>query len=369
VGLFSSALTTLAPNTKSKASGKQNQNKTKNNQKSKKTNNPSQINITVKTAPVSAQPRMSVKGVSKTKSNPSGTTSFTSQTCIPINATANTASTTYSALVAVGNGTLFPQAATLSQVHDKVKFHKLRAQWVPSLPTTCGGSVVMYFDTDKSDIGPTSMTEAMQNRGANSGPLWSRQTYNCSRQMLRTGEMFSTLTGSVATAPENTFSSPGRFHLFATPQPGVTYTTSTTIGFLVIEYELEFMFPSAKVDTTIPTRRLKEQSRDTSFVVYNPEIVDTYQNFRAGCVIEPDFYTFLSLFDGDGNLDRVKAQAFQPDSTSLLLYPVTSKVVPTELFHIRRPNVGDLNSGSVSGSSWSLLQDIGDNLENPHIYD
>jgi len=187
--------------------------------------------------------------------------------------------------------------------------------------------------------------------------------------MLRSNEMFSTLTGTVATTSENTFSSPGRFHLFATPQPGVTYTTSTTIGFLVIEYELEFMFPSAKVDTTVPTRRLKEQMRDTSFVVYNPEIVDTYQNFRAGCVLEPDFYTFLSLFDGDGNLNRERAMAFQPDSTSLLLNPVTSRVVPTELFTIRRPYVGDLNSGSVSGSSWSLLQDIGDNLSHPELYD
>jgi len=366
--LFSSALTTLAPNTKSKASGKQNQNKTKNNQKSKKTN-PSQINITVKTAPVSAQPRMSVKGVSKTKSNPSGTTTFISQTCIPINATANTATTTYSALCTVGNSTIFPQAATLSQVHDKVKFHKLRAQWVPALPTTCGGSVVMYFDTDKTDIGPTSMTEAMQNRGANSGPLWNRQTYNCSRQMLRTNEMFSTLTGSVATSTENTFSSPGRFHLFATAQPGITYTTSTTIGFLVIEYELEFMFPTAKVDTTVPNRRIKEQVRDTSFVVYDDKIVDIYRNFKAGCVDEPDFYTFLSLFDGDGNLNRERAQAFLPDSTSLLLTPVTSRVVPTELFKIRQPKVGDLNSGSVSGSSWSLLQDIGDNLTHSDLYD
>jgi len=228
----------------------------------------------------------------------------------------------------------------------------------------------MYFDTDKTDIGPTSMTEAMQNRGANSGPLWARQTYNCSRQMLRSNEMFSTLTGSVATTSENTFSTPGRFHLFATPQPGVTYTTSTTIGFLVIEYELEFMFPSAKVDTTVPTRiPVKAQARDTSFVVYNPEIVNIYQNFRAGCVVEPDFYTFLSLFDGDGNLNRERAMAFQPDSISLLLTPVTSRAVPTELFTIRQPHVGDLNSGSVSGSSWSLLQDIGDNLANPELYD
>lgn len=316
----------------------------------------------MKTAPVSSQPKMSVRNVSKTKSNPSGSTTFTSQTCIPINSTANTANTTYSALVAVGNDTLFPQAATLSQVNDKVKFHKLRAQWVPALPTTCGGSVVMYFDSDKTDIGPTTMTQAMQNKGSHAGPLWARQTYNCTKQMLRTNEMFSTLTGSVATAPENTFSAPGRFHLFATSQPGVTYTTSTTIGFLVIEYQLEFMFPSAKVDTTVPTRRVRDAPRDTSFVVYNQGIVDVYQNFRAGCSPEPDFYTFLSLFDAEGDLVPARCLAFQPDDIARRLQPVTSQVVPTELFRLRSPDVGDLNPGSRSGSFESLLEDIVGNV-------
>jgi hypothetical protein len=100
-----------------------------------------------------------------------GHTRFYSQTCIPISSTANTAESTVSADFTVANTTLFPAAGNLAKNFDKVKFHSVRARWVPALPTTSGGSVAMHFDADRTDAGPTSMQEAAQNKGCVMGPF------------------------------------------------------------------------------------------------------------------------------------------------------------------------------------------------------
>jgi len=241
----------------------------------------------------------------------------------------------------------------MAQIHDKVKFHKLKLNWVPALPTTCGGTGVMYFDTDRTDVGPTTMQEAMQNKGARAGPLWAKNSYVCDRKMLRSNEMFSTISGSTAStaATNNTFTGPGKVHFFYTSQPGITYTTSTVIGFLIVEYELEFMFPTAKTDTAVPTRRFTEQTRDVTSVTYDRDTVLTYRNFLAGCVKPLDFYTFLSLFDSEGVLVNKRAIEYEPDETSLSLAPHTSCPSSNECFRIQRVKVGDLNSMTSTGFS------------------
>jgi len=299
----------------------------------------------------------------------SGTTHFRSQTCIPVSSNGNTVSAVNSNDIIVGNSTLFPQASALASIHDKVKFHKLKLNWVPALPTTCGGTGVMFFDTDRTDVGPTTMQEAMQNKGARAGPLWAKNTYNCDRKMLRSNEMFSTLSGaSTSAATNNTFSGPGKVHFFYTSQPGITYTTATVIGFIIVEYELEFMFPTSKTDTTVPTRRLVETAPDVSSVTYDKDTVDTYRNFRAGCLKDLDFYTFLSLFDRDGVLNQKRAIEFQPDATSLSLAPHTSSSSSNGLFKIQRGKVGDLNPMIRTGLSQDSLYSPDWNSETGSIY-
>lgn len=296
---------------------------------------------------------MSVGNPYSSKVTKNGTTHFRSQTCIPIVATTNEGDTA-TADIAIGNVTYFPQAAALAAVHDKVKFHKVKLSWVPALPTTAGGSVVMYFDTDRTDTGPTDLQDAMQNKGARSGPIWSKLTYVCDRKMLRSNEMFSTTSDQASSsATNNTFTSPGRLHLHYTSQPGINYnSTSVTVGFAVIEYEVEFMFQSAQEATDIvPTRRAVEKSRDTSFVRYGAHIVDIYRNFVAGCVKHLDFYTFLALFDDQGKLNIRKALEYQPDEISLSLAPSTSRSPSKGSFQIQRPEVGDLNPLTISGFS------------------
>jgi hypothetical protein len=175
----------------------------------------------------------------------------------------------------------------------------------------------MYFDTDRKDVGSTTMQLAAQNKGAVLGALWDSATYNVPKQMLRPNEWFTTLTGS---GEENTFASPGRCHVLYTAQPGLTYSTSTVVGYLLVSYEMEFGFPSASTDTTVPvSRRVREQLRDSSLVVYDEKTVRQYENFAAGCRVVPDFYQFLGLFDEEGRLLEHLCSQFDPDEDSLSL--------------------------------------------------
>lgn len=283
---------------------------------------------------------MRTNNIGKIRQMPSGHTRFRSQTCIPVTSTANTAEATLSADLTVANTALFPAAGNLAKNFDKVKFHRVHAKWVPALPTTAGGSVALHFDSDRTDVGPTTMQEAAQNKGCTMGPLWDRLSYNVNKQMLRTAEWFTTNKGSVA-GTENTFASPGRMHVHFTAQPGVTYTTAQTLGFLVVEYDLEFGFPSASVDTTVPTRRSRDVTRDTSTCVYNSRLVRQWRNFSAGCLDSPDFYQFLSLFDEEGRLVRSRALRFDPDAESLRLRPSALERNQLSLFVV--PEVGDTN--------------------------
>jgi len=252
----------------------------------------------------------------------------------------------------VANTTLFPAAGNLAKNFDKVKFHKVNCKFVPALPTSAGGSVGMYFDTDRTDVGPTSMQELAQNKGSVMGALWDRLTYNCRKDMLRTSEWFTTNKGTV-TGTENTFPSPGRVHVHVTSQPGITYTTSTTVGYLLVDYELEFGFPTSSVDATVPTRRLRDQPRDVSFVVYNDRLVRQWRNFSAGCLEAPDFYQFLALFDEEGRLVRSRALAFDPDSEALRLRPSADERHQLSLIVV--PTVGDSNPFRSASSDTDSL--------------
>jgi len=176
----------------------------------------------------------------------------------------------------------------------------------------------MYMDTDRTDVGATTMQLAAQNKGSVLGALWDSASYTVPKGMLRSSEWFSTLTGS---GNENTFASPGRCHVLYTAQPGITYSTATVVGYLTISYEMEFGFPSAATDTTVPTRRVRDLPSDTSLVTYDDYTVRQYENFAAGCRVMPDFFQFLGLFDKEGRLRPALAERFDPDEDSLTLRP------------------------------------------------
>jgi len=240
------------------------------------------------------------------------------QNIIEFSRTAPTGTTTVSADLIAGN-TIFPFLSGIATRYDKIKWHALRLRWIPAVPTTTGGTISMYYDSDRKDAGATSVTDAMQNANCKTSPVWDRMVYSCSKKQLRSNEMFTT-TGNNATDAnaENTFQSPGRVHFVSTPLTGVTFSSATTIGYLELDYHVELCFPT-NPQTGIPTRRTREVAAELSYAIYDSRHVDAYENFAAGCLNPPNFYEFLGAFDNDGNLVREKLDHCDPDSQSFEL--------------------------------------------------
>jgi hypothetical protein len=340
----------LANKNKRNQPRKSNKNSQTKSSKSRKSSN-NQLTLMVRTAPVAKAPQMRARNVTSQRTMSNGHTVFRSQTCLPISSTANTATAVTSFDLSVGTSAVFPAASNLAKNFDKVKWRRMNLKWVPALPTSAGGSVAMYMDTDRTDVGATTMQLAAQNKGAVLGALWDAATYNIPKQMLRGNEWFTTLQGSSGT--ENTFASPGRCHVLYTAQPGITYTTATVVGYLLVSYELEFGFPTGSTDSTVPTRRSAAKLRDSSLVSYDEETVRQYENFAAGCEVVPDFYQFLGLFDEEGHLLEHLALRFVPDEESLSLRPSEPKNVTVRKLTGVHPSVrADFVSDFLP--NWSL---------------
>jgi len=265
------------------------------------------------------------------KSGPRVQTNSTSchvrnQTIIPFSRANATDTVTLSTDVIAANATTFPFLSGIATRYDKVKWHKLNIRFVSALPTTSGGTVSMYFDNDRKDVGATTIGEAMQNNHCTTHPVWKEFRFNLTKQMLRSHEMFTTASGADATAAnaENSFAGPGRVHLVSTPLTGVTFTTATIIGYLHIDYHAELCFPSSP-QTGVPSRRSQERVEELGVAIYDHRHVRAYENFAAGCVNPPSFYQFLNLFDEEGNLNAKRASLFKPDQESFDLLALSSK--------------------------------------------
>jgi hypothetical protein len=205
----------------------------------------------------------------------------------------------------------------------------------------------MYFDGDRKDAGATSVTDAMQNMNCKTHPTWKEFSYHLTKRQLRSNEMFTTASASTADAnAENTFAGPGRVHLVSTPLTGVTFSTATTIGYLAIDYHAELMFPT-NPQTGVPSRRIKEKFGDSSFIQYDSRHVSAYENFCAGCVNPPDFYTFMGCFTETGDLNYDLATRFSPDIES---YNLQQFLTPN-----LKPNTLSVFSGRVVGPQSGMI--------------
>lgn len=311
-------LTTIATKQQKQASeNKRNKNNKRNNKRGKRRGRPSQLNITVQSVPVAKSAKVS-NPRNRNRSLGNGNLIHQGESGIAISMANNTTATTTSLDLICANATSFPSLSAIAKTYDKIKWRRLRMKWVPSLPTTSGGSVAIYFDNDRTDVGATSVPLALQNKKAKSCAIWDSLSSTVSSVQLRSRELFSTFIGSGSTT-ENTFTSPGRIHVHTTSLPGVTFTASTVVGYLWLEYDVELMFPTAPTDGTVPTRRVKETRVSRPFIQYTEDDVERYRHFAAGCSRLIDFFSFTELFRNDGSLNMQLASEYDPDDISLTL--------------------------------------------------
>jgi len=299
---------------------RQNKNKQNHQNQTKST-----VAITVRAAPVSAAPQIRRTNSPKMAGMANGHTRVTNSTIVPITMDKVNTAKTFTSDVTVGNSTVFPILGSLSKNFDKVKWHKLSLEWVPSVPTTTGGNIAMYFDTDRTDVGATTISQALQNAKCVISPCWQKTRFNLNRSMLRTTEWFTTDTDPVTASPapqtNNTFASPGRFHLLVTPLLGVTIAAdATVIGYVKADYVVELGFPSGLSATTAPpallSRRTRQLPRATDFIIYDSRHVSAWQNFSAGCLRPSNFYEYIGLLTSSGGVNWDLAMAYGPDEQS-----------------------------------------------------
>nr|UHS72358.1 MAG: putative coat protein [Tombusviridae sp.] len=134
----------------------------------------------------------------------------------------------------------------LAKAYDKFKIRKLHLRWVPSLPVTYGGQVALRWDSDPSK------TTADTGLLAVSGDMRAVATavYNSAENHVLTDQMnrlpqYETFpqTGDTGIA---TVGSINLAYSGITPPAGVTGTVN--IGYVWMDYEVEFLNPSAGVN-------------------------------------------------------------------------------------------------------------------------
>ena len=216
----------------------------------------------------------------KVRNTSNGGVMISNQTIIQVNSAASNGTIKATGDIVATNATVFPFLAQIAAKYDKIKWHKIQLRWIPALPTTAGGTVAMYFDSDRKDAAPADLAEALQNKGCVISPVWRGVSYNLSRRQLRSNEMFTTGLGSISGNTENTFAGPGVIQILVTPLVGVTISAPTPLGSVEVCYTAELMFPSG-ASGTVPTRKLRSIPRGLYFTTN--EHLEAYNNFCAGC--------------------------------------------------------------------------------------
>nr|UHS72229.1 MAG: hypothetical protein 3 [Tombusviridae sp.] len=133
----------------------------------------------------------------------------------------------------------------LAKAYDKFKIRKLHLRWVPSLPVTYGGQVALRWDSDPSK------TAADTGLLAVSGDMRAVATavYNQAENRVLTDQLnrlpqYETFpsSGELGIA---TVGSINLAHSGITPPAGVT--GNVNLGYVWMDYEVEFINPSASV--------------------------------------------------------------------------------------------------------------------------
>lgn len=144
----------------------------------------------------------------------------------------------------IGSNKWIGQYATL---YDKFRVKKLLFEFKPSQPVTAIGQVGMYFDADTSPVAPTTFDQISGNVYAQSAHVSQSQTLVVRPNQLNRLPQYVTSASSTESGAARV----GVIQLVNTP---VATTTSITgpvsLGVLWMEYEVEFLNPSAPTSAT-----------------------------------------------------------------------------------------------------------------------
>lgn len=134
----------------------------------------------------------------------------------------------------------------IAQAYDKFKIRKLNLRWVTSAPFTFGGQVALRWDSDPSkttaDAGLTAVSGDMR---ALATAVYNTTSNRVMYDQLNRLPQYETYPTAGDTGV-GTVGSINLAHSPIVPSQGVTGTIN--IGFVWMDYEIEFYNPNAKVN-------------------------------------------------------------------------------------------------------------------------
>jgi len=83
-----------------------------------------------------------------------------------------------------GLGAIFPWLSHLAQNYESYRFRKLEVEYVPFVPTTQAGTIMLAMDFDAADATPLTKAGLMSMQGAVSGPVWGPIKLDCVKANL-----------------------------------------------------------------------------------------------------------------------------------------------------------------------------------------
>lgn len=133
---------------------------------------------------------------------------------------------------------IFPRLISIAAVFEHYIFHKANFLFISNQPTTAAGEILMAIDYDPEDNTPTSSTALMSNISATMANIYS----NCSLQCLKS---LARLPRFIVNQENNADKAQEYQAQFFVAAEGVTAATGAGLGYLVIEYDVEFFTPSS----------------------------------------------------------------------------------------------------------------------------
>ncbi len=147
-----------------------------------------------------------------------------------------------------GAGSCFASTSwlyNLANVYDKYIVRKFRIIFQPILPVTTGGVVGTYFDSDTSAVVLTNYTQLSGNMNAKSAMIFDSIDLALTPDQLNRLPQYFTLNNGVAPTVQST-ANVGVIQLVWSPLTLASGATgSSTIGYIWVDYEIEFLNPSS----------------------------------------------------------------------------------------------------------------------------
>jgi hypothetical protein len=134
------------------------------------------------------------------------------------------------------NPTSFARLGQLAQAYEYFKFHKADVCFQSNQPTTAVGEILLCAEYDASDPAPSTSIGMMRNVSATMANIYSDASYQCLASLSRLPK-FIVNGGSTASIDQTSQAT-----LYVAAE-GVTAATGTGLGYVCIEYDIEFYTP------------------------------------------------------------------------------------------------------------------------------